>query len=84
VAAEGREIFWAFLKGEGCLVEGPDTAAMGGWDGRDPISMEGRKVWGRDYRRGREWNWVKGVTYMETRPRVMGSDVYGKGRANGV
>lgn len=45
MAADGREIFWAFLKGEGCLaVEGPDTAAIGMLDGRDPISMDERKV----------------------------------------
>ena len=47
MAAEGLEIFWAFLKGEGCrAVEGPDTAAIECWDGRDPISMEERRVWG--------------------------------------
>jgi hypothetical protein len=58
VAAEDREIFWAFLKGEGCLaVEGPDTAAMGCWDGRDPISMEERKVWGGTIEEGVSGSW---------------------------
>ena len=30
VVTEGREIFWAFLKGERCpAIEGTDTAAIG-------------------------------------------------------
>ncbi len=42
--AQGRssEIFWAFLKGEGCrAVEGPDTAAIGEL-GREGPDIDGR------------------------------------------
>jgi hypothetical protein len=46
VAAEGREKFWAFLKGEGCLaVEGGTRYSSHGMLGReDPISMDRQKV----------------------------------------